>query len=124
MLKYLDFILQTIAIITPFATDFLGLHTAVFMALLIGPVQLISSSLSVLYETPLLKYKSLHLALSVGFFIFFFTGAALEIIVSDSVYQLIFPLILAAYYYGLTAMWVFFNASRTRNSIKHTRLTN
>jgi hypothetical protein len=93
------------------------------MALLIGPVQLISSSLSVLKEAPLLKYKSLHLAFSAGFFIFFFAGAALGVIVRDSVYQLIFPLILAAYYYGLTILWVFFNEPHTRNSIRHTRLT-
>jgi hypothetical protein len=123
MLKYFDFGLQTIAIVTPFATDFLGLHTAVFMALLLGPLQLVSSSISVLKEAPLLKYKSMHLALSAGFFIFYFAGTALEIIVKDSVYHLIFPLILAAYYYGLTMRWAFFTESRSRNSIKHTRLT-
>src|SRR5688500_6518621 len=101
MLKYFDFALQTAALVTPFATDLLGLHTAVFVALLIGPVQLVSSCFSVLREAPLLKYKSIHLALSAAFFIFFFAGAALQIIVRDSVYQLIFPLILAVYYYAL-----------------------
>lgn len=123
MLKYFDFALQTVAIVTPFATDFLGLHTAVFIALLIGPVQLISSCLSVLKEAPLLNYKSLHLALSAGYFVFYFAGAALGIIVRDSVYHLTFPLMLAVYYYILTTIRVFSKESRTRNSIKHTRLT-
>lgn len=120
MLKYIDFAIQTLCIITPFATDFLGLHTAVFMALLIGPVQLLSSSLSVLKETPLSKYKSIHLLLCVAFFIFFFAGAALGIIVKDSVYQLTFPLMLAAYYYMITAMWVFNKTPRSRHSVRHT----
>ena len=120
MLKYIDFAIQTLCIIIPFATDFLGLHTAVFMALLIGPVQLVSSSLSVLNETPLLKYKSIHLLLCVAFFIFFFAGAALGIIVRDSVYQLTFPLMLGAYYYIITAMWVFHKIPRNRHSVRHT----
>jgi hypothetical protein len=123
MLKYFDFALQTVAIVTPFVTDFLGLQTAVFMALLIGPVQLISSSMSVLREAPLLKYKTIHLALSAGFFVFIFAGAASGLIVHDSVYQLVFPLILAAYYYGLTAVWVFARPSRGGDSVKQTTLT-
>ena len=123
MLKYLDFALQTIAIVAPFVTDFLGIHSAVFLAMLIGPLQLISSCFSVLKEAPLLRYKTLHLLLATAFFAFYFAGIAFRIIVRDSVYQLTFPLMLAAYYYSLTVIWVFFYEPRTRKSMKHTRLT-
>jgi hypothetical protein len=106
MIKYLDFALQTLAFLTPFCTDFLGLETPVFIALLIGPLQVTSSGFSLLRDAPLLKYKTIHLASSLGFFIVYVLGLNLGLITEKSVYHLIAPLILAAYYYLLTIIWV------------------
>ncbi len=112
MIKYFDFALQTFALITPFTTDFLGLETPVFIALFIGPIQLVSSALSVLREAPLLKYKTLHLSLSLAFFVFYVLGLNLGLIVEKSVYHLVFPLMLAAFYYGLTIWWLLLKEPR------------
>ena len=107
MLKYVDFCLQTLAIATPFMTDFLGLETPVFLAMLIGPAQLVSCCLSILSDAPLAKWKTVHLLLSIGFFFVFYVGVTLDLIQHNSVHQLMFPFMLAAYYYALTIRWLF-----------------
>lgn len=112
MLKYIDFSIQTLAILTPFMTDFLGLETPVFLAMLIGPAQLISCCISILKDAPLSLFKTIHLLLSIGFFVIFYIGVTIDLIQQSSVYQLTFPFILAAYYYGLTIRWLFIKDHR------------
>ncbi|HEY0744817.1 MAG TPA: hypothetical protein VGD40_25295 [Chryseosolibacter sp.] len=112
MLKYLDFCLQTMAIITPFMTDFLGLETPVFLAMLLGPTQLISCCISILKDAPLVTLKTIHLLLSIAFFVGFYFAVTMDLIQHNSVYHLTFPFMLAAFYYGLTIRWLFIKEHR------------
>lgn len=120
-MKYVDFVYQSLIfllVLVGFLITMIedgnpagGGLAALYAAILLGPWQVVSSLLSVVFRSPLHKRKRLHLLGSVGYFVM-----AAIVLASDLAafadwlavgLLYIPPVVLAIYYYILTWRWTF-----------------